>query len=403
MSEPQGIALTVEPGIVLRLHRYADLAGVPPEPGRKSVRKPVLLLHGASGSHLTFTKPGGGLAKWLFEHDRDPWLLDWRGSGRVVEAKANESSLSDHAKAYNFNAASEHDVPCAIRKIRDCTGSKVDVIGFCMGSAITAEAVALGHVNKAPQGAVGSTATDVERIVLMTLGLFYETPVDGKLKSADRVLERIACERPETGRCLFVDPRVAGSQEQLRTPWPTTLDQMYEKWPPPLKAHEEVVAPPLDPVVHMCNRLSFMYGNIYHHDNLVDKIHGTVSDDALLPDMFGGIPLQMFIHGARNIRQGHATSFDHPDRSEDYVRYCAHERFRKLDRVTLITGALNRLWHRDSIDLMYEWLTRGSAEHLHKFKKHVFRAYGHQDLLWGRRSATDVFPAILAGLSEAPR
>src|SRR5687767_2270742 len=221
MSEPEGIELRVEPGIVLRLYRYADIAGVTPERGRQ----PVLMLHGASGSHLTFTNPGGGLAKWLFELDRveprlDPWLLDWRGSGRVAEDPTNKDSLSEHAKHYNFNRAAQEDVPCAIRMIRERTdGSKVDVIGFCMGSAITAEAVALEHVNKDPHETVGLTATDVERVVLMTLGLFYETPVDGKLKSADRVLERIACERPETGPCLFVDPRVADSERELRTPW----------------------------------------------------------------------------------------------------------------------------------------------------------------------------------------
>ena len=30
-------------------------------------------------------------------------------------------------------------------------------------------------------------------------------------------------------------------------------------------------------------------------------------------------------------------------------------------KVTLVTGARNRLWHRDSIDRMHEWLCRGSS------------------------------------------
>ena len=50
-------------------------------------------------------------------------------------------------------------------------------VGFCMGGAILAEALALGCV----------TADDLDCVVLMTLGLFYETSIDGRLKS------RIGC------------------------------------------------------------------------------------------------------------------------------------------------------------------------------------------------------------------
>ena len=77
----------------------------------------------------------------------------------------------------------------------------------------------------------------------------------------------------------------------------------------------------------------------------------------------------------------------------------ARDAFRSLRKVTLITGALNRLWHRDSIDLMYEWLVRGSAAYRGRVHKHVLPGYGHQDLLWGRDASRDVWLRIREGLS----
>jgi pimeloyl-ACP methyl ester carboxylesterase len=381
-------------GIQLALYRYTDSSDVKAMCGRK----PVLLLHGASASHLTFTIPqtSGGLAQYLSAHF-DPWLLDWRGSGRVVEDGRNGGSLSRKPRIYNFNGAAQEDVRLAVEFIKETTRQQhVAAVGFCMGSAILAEAVALGHVNK-----IG-----LDCIVLMALGLFYETPIDGRLKSEDRVLERLVASQGATQTpVLFVDPRVAQSQSNLKTPWPTELDAMYQNWPGGLKSHtddhdERPTPVKWNPAKHMCNRLSFMYGMPYHHGNLVPEIHGVPPDQPELPGMFGGIPLHMYIHGARNIRQGHATEYERPIRlSQEFVGDDARENFRKLKKVTLITGALNRLWHRDSIDLMYEWLTRGSSDHLQKFKKAIFPAYGHQDLLWGQDSGTQVYPTIRAGLS----
>jgi pimeloyl-ACP methyl ester carboxylesterase len=357
----------------------------------KKPRKPVLLLHGASGNRRTFTfpdtLPDDGLAKWL-SRDFDPWLLEWRGSGEVVD-KADPDSLSKHGEAYNFNLAAQYDVPRAIRTIRKETGAaKVSALGFCMGSGVLAEAVALGHV----------TDDCVDRVVLMTLGLFYETPIDGRLKTEERLLERLHGSSTGKNAFLFVDPRMESDTALLKS-WPDDLEALYKGWPDALRSHTDGDVRPLDRVTHTCNRLCFMYGTIYHHENLVDEVHAKRDGTSVLEQMFGAIPLQMYIHGARNIRQGQATSFDHKRDARDFVSDEALERFRRLEKVTLITGALNRLWHRDSIDRMYEWLTRGSAAHLSRFHKRVLPTYGHQDLLWGTRSAADVLPEIRKGLT----
>jgi hypothetical protein len=147
----------------------------------------------------------------------------------------------------------------------------------------------------------------------------------------------------------------------------------------------------------MCNRLSFMYGMPYNHSNLEKEIHSAPDNQPVLPRLFGAIPLQMYIHGGKNIRRGQATDMENQVPDAAFVSDRAREQFRALDKVTLIAGALNKLWHRDSIDRMYEWLLRGSAAFMPRFTKYVFPDCGHQDLLWGR-SRLEVFGAIAAGL-----
>ncbi|MEO5739346.1 MAG: alpha/beta fold hydrolase [Vicinamibacterales bacterium] len=385
--EPRG-----EPPVHLGLYHYV------PENTEEigGTRKPVLLLHGASASHQTFITPDGGLAKWLAQRHFDPWMLDWRGSGCVVDDQRNERSLLDNGTVYNFNLAAQHDIRDAISVMRDQhVKGKIAVLGFCMGGAILAESVALGYI----------TEKDVDCIVLMTLGLFYEATIDGRVKCEDRILEQLE-QRIRAGEDVapWIDPRVAATTPKLllKSPWHSDLENLYKSWPGALKSHAEeldrTTLPPHEAVNCMCNRLSFMYGMPYHHHNLDGSIHGSDSTAGLLPKLFGAIPLHMFIHGARNIRKGHATFYDRRAGTDPFLSPVAHANFRSLSKVTLITGALDRLWHRNSIDLMHEWLCRGTPEHRRKFKKRVFPNYAHQDLLWGEDSKERIFPTIKAGL-----
>ena len=388
-------SISIESGeepVYLALHHFPDLS--------TRGKKPVLLLHGASANHRSFTIPGWengkarSLLEMLAEAGFDPWLLDWRGSSLVVDDVRN----APEAEWYNFNAGAEFDIPAAIRQIHDKRrdDEPISALGFCMGGGILAEAIALGHVH----------FPVIDRVVLMTLGLFYETPIDGRLKSDDRGLERLV-----PTKYPAVDPRVETKPDfPVRNKWPDDLEALYQDWPKRLKSHAEQKGDEVtlrNAVRRMCNRLSFMYGMPYHHSNLVPEIHDA---DTLL-QQFGGIPLHMYIHGADNIRQGHAVHYKSPARlghvpgepgppgpNPPIVSDEARTRFDQLDHVTLITGALNRLWHRDSIDLMYEWLCRCSPASWPRFTKHVLPTYGHQDLLWGRDSAKDVFPLIEQGL-----
>jgi len=378
----------VADGLTLRLHRYVRANDDP------AGRRPVLLLHGASASNRTFRTPKGGLANWLAAggdsfDPYDVWLLDWRGSHLILNKK-NRARLGD-TKVFNFNAAALYDVAKAVCFVCSETKQPISAVGFCMGGAILSEAIALGHITEAY----------VDRIVLMTMGLFYETPIDGRLKSEERVLERLRGAEIGTNRDPFLamDPSVhsaAGHAKfALREEWPDELRAFYDTWPQQLRYHLNDDRKPFD---EMCNRLSFMLGMFYEHENLDAGLHAEGVD--CVAAQFGPMALNLFIHGARNVRAGHATYYLEapPNGSDrDFLSDDARARFTRLDRVTLVTGGRNRLWHRDSIDRMYEWLCR-DATNRGRVQKHVFEKYGHQDLLWGCDSAHDVFPAIQRGL-----
>ncbi len=449
-SEPEEYPFKSPPdsenGIELFLYRKKREGGTP-----------VLLLHGASARHETFEIPKSwSLMDYLYNNGFEPWLLDWRGSGKVVDHAKENGTLESQRKFFDFDYAAKCDIPGALREIQNVRGDvEIAAVGHCLGAGTLAQALAGGDVTK--------DKNHLTHVVLLTLGLFYESPLDSRLKTQDHVLERLLAEpRPVPA----VDPRV-------REEWPDELEEMYQNWPNPLRPHREEKPPP---VHEMCDRLSFMYGTPYFERNLVREIHhsgtwtiafrsgqseprpgetitGDVShatgildklnlvpdsdswkenavgelvlikvsgtferDEDLkvgnrliarstspaiegeLPRQFGAIPLRMYVHGARNVRRGWAARYDKENDNVDLLQPECRERFDRLERVTLITGAKNQLWHRDSIDRMYEWLTRGSPRDKHQ--KHIIPDYGHQDLLWGKDAREDVFPRILEGLPE---
>ncbi len=243
------------PAVWLQLRRYRS------EPERSNAvrRKPVLLLHGASANHGTFTVGTPGLACCLYGHGFDPWMLDWRGSSLVVDAPANNASLRDQPHIYNFNRAAAEDLPAAIEKMRQAgVNGPVSLLGHCMGGAVAAEAIALGHLENA----------DVDRVVLIALGLFYEAPIDSRLKSEERILERLTQAREHCvvaidPRVVAIDPRI-GDDDRSEDGWPQELKNLYDAWPGALRSHAEES----NPAGALCNRLSFMYGMPYHHKNL---------------------------------------------------------------------------------------------------------------------------------------
>ncbi|HEY3499719.1 MAG TPA: alpha/beta fold hydrolase, partial [Polyangiaceae bacterium] len=317
--------------------------------GPESGRRAVLLLHGASASRDTFLVPDGGLVRFLGEHEHDVWTLDWRGSARVVTQVLQRSppdSRDEEYRRFTLDRVGQVDIPRAVEAVLELTGNKsLSVVAHCFGAGACAVAIAQGNLH------------NVHHVVLSTLGLFYEAPWDGWIKAEDFVLERVLAHSPD---CRAIDPRDAER-------WPEDMQRAYGKYP-------RCWLPSGDtPADEILRRLTFMFGQPYPAEVLAPGIHGS-----MLNELFGGMHIGLYLHAGQLLRRGYAAPFDQPD-VIDRTRITRHhakleqaelwpprtnylepEPFRDK-RITLVTGAENRLWHRDSVDLMYEWLRNEAA------------------------------------------
>jgi len=339
--------------IPLRLRRYCVPGG--------AQKQRVLLLHGANTNGDAFTMSNGLAAYLRDERAADVWVLDWRGSSHVVRQLLDQKrqprplfgSAADERAAFSIDRVADEDIPAALEKIVEVTrnDSPISVIGFCVGGGALALAVARDHV----------TRPRVQRIVLMTLGLFYNVPWDGWIKSQEHLLE-VVIDRSPGSRAI--DP--FRPQD-----WPGPLAEVYKSWPSSWFAQEQE---------ETFKRLTFMYGEPFSPPAL-----------ARLPpleELFGPLHLGLYMQAVQWVRDGFPPDLE-PNGGDPFA---LQEKFGALD-VTLVTGAQNRLWHRESIDLMYEWLrrcprARGAEQ---RCRKMIFNDYAHLDMLWAGNAATKVF------------
>jgi cholesterol oxidase len=372
---PPAIPITTADGCVLHLRHDGG-------PAAHERRPAVLLVHGASASSDTFRiGEEQTLVDYLLGQGLDVWTLDWRASmhrARDVYCQAvHDGRLAD---TFTIDAAAEHDVPAAIAAMRQKNvRDKIAVLGHCMGGAIVAQGIARGAISSA----------DVETVVLTGLGLFYRAAIDNVLKAEDQVLEGLLADGQQLLHPTKGWERSVCTRDPGDGPWPPPLEDPYDVWLDTPLPHDCEVA--------ICHRLSYMFGMPFIPDK-IPQIHA-----GYLPTQFGYIPLQFLLHCCQNLRRGHAAPFVAtstgplpPD-----TRYLQRRPFQDR-RITLITGDLNSLWHRDSIDTMYEWLRRGRrAEQPLGLEKHVVPDFGHQDLYWGLDAPRLVFGKILEGLRRS--
>lgn len=364
----------IEPleGLRLPLRRFPGNVGSP---------HVALLLHGASAGHETFlVGQGGSLAEYLSRAGVDVWLLDWRGSKNVVPEPR-------HLRRYNLDEVADWDIPMALHRIRKHVGgaAQIAVFGHCLGAAALAQTfAAYGEREPFPwerddpgrfdrRQNLKAEVERVERSVLCAIGLFWRVPAIGLLKAYDRVLEQVD---QDDGL-----DRLHPSQLANNDPESAELNDLFEVFPAWLRPHRE----PKSEVEHFCNALSFMYGQPYRHSDEMSEVH-----DHELMNQFGTMWMPLYVHGTENIRRGWSGPAKHPEHS-----WLLPAGFKDV-RLTLITGNENQLWHRDSIDRMYEWLANHfGSQHA---EKHVLKRFAHQDLLWSSLAPTQVFPLILRGL-----
>lgn len=351
--------------LTLRLARF----------GPERAPRAVLLLHGANTSADIFHRPHGGLVQFLVDEGLQVWVLDWRGSPRVITPLLRAAPLGGCPLAeravFNFEQVAAHDIRCSLDRIRaQSPGTPISVLGFCVGAA----ALSLGLANDL------FDATCVDRVLLMTAGLFFRTHWETWLKSREYVLDQVAT---QDLACRSIDPH-------LGCAWPAMLEELYGQWPRCMFA---------DASPEWFKRLTFMYGEPYSLA-LVDRV--CHADNGRAGDMFGPLHMGLYLNAARLVRRGYAREVlgeARGVRAQPGSQQAVEEvigRFRRLRSITLLGGAQNRLWHRESLDRMQEWLLRGTRDSRDGWcRKSIVRSHAHLDLLFGKDAKREVYPRIL--------
>lgn len=355
-------------------------------------RQPVLLLHGGNTNSRLYHEPHGGLVRYLAERGCDVWTLDWRASAEIQNELIREQGplygdVVAERKVFSLDRVAQEDIPAALREMRKHgVEREISVLGFCLAGGALAKSVARGHLE----------GLGVGDIVLATMGLFYEVPWNGWIKAEDFLLERVLS---SDVACRSIDPF---HPER----WPAPLVRAYEAWP-----KQWLGATGTRPIDELFRRLTFCYGEPYARARLDPRF-----EEQLNEQFFGPIHLGVFLHAGQMIRRGYSAKLDALDvidrsRIDTGSRQVPDtdllpEHF-KTKRVTVLTGSDDRLWHRDSCDLMYEWLRNectnrsDPAVERRRHAKCIVPRYGHLDIFWGKDAKEDVYRHFLSALTRS--
>lgn len=351
-----------------------------PVPAR--LQRAVLLVPGANSSADTFGIPNGGLVRHLAERGCDVWMLDWRASPlvlkRILKLRRSTEEIEAERAAFTLDRMVGQDVRAALQLVRThIANADLALHGHCVGGGGVALAMARGLLEE----------FNVDRVVLSTLGLFYEVPWNTWIKAEDFLLEGILLPS-EDPCCRAIDPH--GSDEQ----WPPIFRRAYRRWPKSWL--------PLDtPSDRLLRQLSFMVGQPYSHDRIDPTIDGPPVES-----IFGPLHLGLYTHLGQMVRRGYAAPFNVRDQIDRErlrrgeparpapVGYFARQRF-EPHQITLVAAGDNGVWHRDSIDLMFEWLRRSPTM---RCEKHVIAGCNIQELYWGRDAPRLIYPMFSSAL-----
>jgi hypothetical protein len=346
----------------------------------------VLLLHGANTSGDTFLEPNGGFVRYLVERGRQVWLLEWRGSPRVVGKLPREwlgGSAIEEIRHYTVDDVAREDLPATLKVIRGIIGpgARLSIVGHCVGGGALAIAIAEGRLE----------GLGVEQVVLSTLGLFYEVPWAGWIKAEDFLLERVLHDEPE---CGGLSPGRLPERNPRAWPWPRVIERAYAGFP-------GAWLPADGGRGELFRRLAFMIGQPYSPERLDPSLR----DGRRTDPIFGPLHMGLYLHVGQMARRGYAAPLDAPDvidrtrldgagrRGPAPHPYLKPGPFRRLE-TTLLCATENAVWHRDAVDLMHEWLRNHGARSV----KRVFPGYDIQELFWGERAEREVYPVILRAL-----
>ena len=250
----------------------------------------------------------------------------------------------------------KYDHPAAVAKVREITGAKdIQVVAHCLGS-LTFFMSMLGGWLQGVRSAVSSQ-----------VATHYKVPTITKVKAGlhlPAVLKTLGVDSLNA----YVDTH-ADWKEQLIN----TALKVY-----PIQNEEQCKSP-------TCHRISFMYGELYEHDQLNEATHRT------LHETFGIGNMKVFDHLGRLARTGSMVNFN----GEDV--YLPHIDRLKIP-ITFIHGEENATFLPESTKKTLALLREKNGKNL--YKRHVISDYGHIDCIFGKNAVQDVYPFILSHLEK---
>jgi cholesterol oxidase len=334
---PETFFFNAPDGVALRMLRY-----------RGGDRGAVLLVPGVgmSGRIFSVDTTDTTLVEYLAEAGYDVWVLDHRASVDLP-ASAGNTTVDQIATG---------DLPAAVAKLREVSGAEaVDVVGQGVGAVTLMMSLIQG-------------LSGVRSAVCLQAGLHLKAPRTARFKAGLHLPEVLSALGK---RSLTARAGGAGWTSKL-------LD--FGLRAVPVDFHETCRSP-------VCRRITFMYGHLYHHDQLNRATH-----DAL-HELFGVASLSMFDHLAQMVRAGHAVTADGAS--------CLHHLDRLALPITFIHGAENACFLPEGTSQTMAELAAVNGPDWYRRK--VVARYGDIDCLIGKDAARDVFPLILEHLVAVAR
>ncbi|MDA2893922.1 hypothetical protein PDG61_23640 [Mycolicibacterium sp. BiH015] len=321
---------------------------LPPVPGAPDMG-PVMFVHGSGTRANLFCPPSIlTLPALLSAAGFDVWLLNWR------------ASIDLEPVPYTFDDAAVHDFPAAIAEIvkRTCSETKtVKAVVHCQGSHAFMMSIASGLL------------PEVTTVVANSTAMHPRVPWAARIKLPIALL---------------------------------TLGKMTEWFNPQFGLYaSSFSARVMDALVRMfhhecdnavCKHSSFTYGfgfpTLWSHDNLDEVTHDWIKGE------FAHVPVSLFRQTHRCLKAGRLVPVrGYPDIPPGVARDVP----RTDANCLFMCGSDNRTFHPRGMRRTFEhFLQRKAGVQQHW----EIPRYGHLDTFLGKHSVDDVFPHVIAWLTE---
>ena len=335
-SAPGYYPFTTQDNIQLLLTRYNG-----------GTKGPLLMVHPFNGNRLNFSIDtiDTNLTEYFYNNGFDVWLLDNRLSSFMPSASGQ----------HTCDAIAQYDYPAAINTIRSVTGAaQVDVLAHCVGSITMFMSLLQG---------------------LQGVRSMISTQIASDFYPATQVKLKAGLHLPQVLDALGIHSLNAFVDNDKS--WQTKL---YNEF---VKLYADAVADfCTDPV---CQRMTFMFGPLYEHTNLNAATHSANIEMWGIANMTTYSQLTKMIRAKKLLNAA----------GEDV--YMPH-----IDRlaipITFIHGEKNRVFAPESTLTTYNNLCNSNGKAL--YAHHLVKDYGHNDCLYGKNAATDVYPLMLQHFSR---